>query len=324
MPVIHGRKNALKVLERAQERNVPIPIFGTGSFWNIEAILIAAKNIKEKYQIAEMPVTVSMTYTYPCMAQAKRITVSAVPQIGFRSVMTQLRTLVDSPESPYKDIVVLPHLDHADPERDVWALTEGTQYLASAMFDAQRFPAEKNAELTADYVKAYGKEILVEGIMDELPVEAMHAKTVERISDADYPGRAAEYVKRTGIDFLVADLGTEQQAAGSSNCHYLGDRARRITGAVGRPMLTMHGGSSLPPEQLAQLGRDGVVRFNVWTKIARDAGKFAAFELCRRMEQVACGDFEATESAAFMRDNVRSAARSMEIIFEHLGYARLA
>ena len=133
MPVIHGRKNALKVLERARERNVPIPIFGTGSFWNIEAILIAAKNIREKYQISEMPVTVSMTYTYPCMAQAKRITSCSVPELGFRSVMTQLRTLVDSPESPYRDIVVLPHLDHADPERDVWALTEGTQYLASAM-----------------------------------------------------------------------------------------------------------------------------------------------------------------------------------------------
>jgi len=324
MPVIHGRKNALKVLERARERNVPIPIFGTGSFWNIEAILIAAKNIKEKYQISEMPVTVSMTYTYACMPQAKRITSCSTPEIGFKSIMTQIRTLVDSPESPYRDIVVLPHLDHADPERDVWALTEGTQYLASAMFDAQRFPAEENVRLTAEYVKAYGKEILVEGIMDELPVEAMHAKTAERISDADYPGRAAEYVKSTGIDFLVADLGTEQQAAGSSNCHYLGDRARRITEAVGRPMLTMHGGSSLPPEQLAQLGSDGVVRFNVWTKIARDAGKFAAFELFKRVEKIAGGDFEATESAAFMRDNVTSAARSMEIIFEHLGYARLA
>ena len=323
MPVIHGRNNALKVLERAQERNVPIPILGTGSFWNIEAILIAAKNIKDKYQIAEMPVTISMTYTYPCMPQAKRITACAVPELGFRSIMTQIRTLVDSPESPYKDIIVLPHLDHADPERDRWALTEGTQYLASAMFDAQRFPAEKNIEMTAEYVKAYGKDILIEGIMDELPVEAMHEKTVERISDADYPERAAEYVKRTGIDFLVADLGTEQQAAGSSNCHYMPDRAQRITKAVGRPMLTMHGGSSLPPEQLAQLGSDGVVRFNVWTKIARDAGKFAAFQLLKRVEQIAGNDFEATESAAFMRDNVQSAVKSMELIFEHLGYERL-
>ena len=324
MPVIHGRANALKVLERAKERNVSIPIFGTGSFWNIEAILIAAKNVKEKFQIPEMPVTISMTYTYPCMAQAKRITASAVPEIGFRSIMTQIRTLVDSPESPYKDIIVLPHLDHADPERDFWALTKGTGFLASAMFDAQRFPAEKNLEMTADYVKQYSKEILIEGIMDELPVEAMHAKTVERISDEDYPERAADYVKRTGIDFLVADLGTEQQSGSTSNCHYLGDRARRITAAVGRPMLTMHGGSSLPPEQLAQLGADGVCRFNVWTKIARDAGKFAADELGKRSGRISAGDFEATESAAFMLDNVRSAAKSMEVIFENLGYANLA
>ena len=324
MPVIHGRKDALKVLERALERNVPVPILGTGSFWNIEAILIAAKNIKEKYQIAEMPVTISMTYTYPCMPQAKRITACSVPELGFRSIMTQIRTLVESSESPYRGITVLPHLDHADPERDIWALTEGTQYLASAMFDAQRFPAEKNAELTAEYVKAYGGKILVEGIMDELAVEAMHDKNVQSISDEEYPERAAQYVKRTGIDFLVADLGTEQQAAGTSKCHYMPERARAITAAVGRPMLTMHGGSSLPPEQLAQLGMDGVIRFNVWTKIARDAGKLAAFQLFKRAEQIAENDFEATESAAYMRDNVQGAVKSMEAIFEHLGYSRLA
>ena len=324
MPVIHGRRAALKVLEKAAEREVPVPIFGTGSFWNIEAILIAAKRIKEKYQIAEMPVTISMTYTYPCMPQAKRITACSVAELGFRSIMTQIRTMVDAAESPYREITVLPHLDHADPERDRWALTEGAEFLASAMFDAQRYPAEENQRLTAEYVRNYGGEILVEGIMDELPVEAMHVKEAQTISDADYPERAAEYVKRTGIDFLVADLGTEQQAGSTSRCHYLGERARRITEAVGKPMLTMHGGSSLPPEQLAQLGRDGVVRFNVWTKIARDAGRFAAFELFKRAELIAAGDFENIESAAFMRDNVMSAAESMFRIFEHLGYSRLA
>ena len=324
MPVIHGRNAALKVLEKAQEREVPVPIFGTGSFWNIEAILIAAKAVKEKYQIAEIPVTISMTYTYPCMPQAKRITACSVAELGFRSIMTQIRTLIDSPESPYRDITVLPHLDHADPERDHWALTYGTEYLASAMFDAQRFTAEENQRLTAEYVKAYGKDILIEGIMDELPVEAMHAKEVQKISDEDYPERAAEYVKNTGIDFLVADLGTEQQAGGTSNCHYLGGRARAITGAVGKPMLTMHGGSSLPPEQLAQLGSDGIMRFNVWTKIARDAGRYAAFELFKRAEAISAGDFNSIESEAFMRDNVANAAESMIKIFEHLGYSKLA
>ena len=89
-------------------------------------------------------------------------------------------------------------------------------------------------------------------------------------------------------------------------------------------MLTMHGGSSLPPEQLAQLGSDGVMRFNVWTKIARDAGRYAAFELFKRAEAIFAGDFNSIESEAFMRDNVVNAAESMIKIFEHLGYSKLA
>ncbi len=51
--------------------------------------------------------------------------------------MGHLKALCEGPGAPYPQVVVLPHLDHADPKRDRWALTEGLPHLASVMFDAQ-------------------------------------------------------------------------------------------------------------------------------------------------------------------------------------------
>ena len=54
--------------------------------------------------------------------------------------MAHLKELCGRPDSPYASVRALPHLDHAHPERDEWALTEGLEYLSSVMFDAQEYP----------------------------------------------------------------------------------------------------------------------------------------------------------------------------------------
>ncbi len=218
--IIHGRKKALEVIDRVKSRNTSLPIFCTASHWNTEAILLAAKNTGIKYGIKNIPVAVAMTYNYDYMPQAQRITRSNDARLGFLSVMKHLQILADDPGSPYYDVQVLPHLDHADPFRDKWALTDGTDYLASVMFDAQKYPLKENIELTTEYVKEYGNKVLIEGIMDELSVFRAHEKQTEENVD-DYPERAYDYVKKTKVDFLVADLGTEQQSEGMGKSIYL-------------------------------------------------------------------------------------------------------
>ncbi len=323
MPIVTARKESLKVVDKLIENNAAMAIFCTASHWNTEAILLAAKKLCDKYQIESVPLSMAMTFNYPYMPQAQRVTHCKNAKFGFQSVMEHLRLLCDSADSPYRNIVVLPHLDHADPERDEWALTEGTKYLSSAMFDAQRYPSERNISMTRDYVGKYGKAIMIEGIMEELVVSDKHAKP-ENFSSDGYLDKAASYVKATGIDFLVADLGTEQQTSNSGGVKYLKERARGLTSILGRKMLVLHGTSSLNKDQMVSLADDGVVRVNMWTKIAREAGKYAAGNLFKRAEAVFNGDFESVESNHYLMDSIDKASDMMLEILETLNYANFA
>ncbi|MFA6568887.1 MAG: class II fructose-bisphosphate aldolase [Victivallales bacterium] len=323
MPIVTARKESLKAVDKVIENNAAMAIFCTASHWNTEAILLAAKKLCDKYQVESVPLAIAMTFNYPHMPQAQRITHSRNARIGFQSIMEHLRLLCDSADSPYRNIVVLPHLDHADPERDGWALTEGTKYLASAMFDAQRYPSERNMSMTRDYVGKYGRDIMIEGIMEELAVADKHAKSGNSGGDG-YLEKAAAYVRCTGVDFLVADLGTEQQTSSSGGAKYLKERARGLTSTLGRKMLVLHGTSSLNNDQMLSLPDDGVVRVNMWTKIAREAGRYAAGNLFKRAESVFGGDFESVESNRYLMDSIDKASDMMLEILETLNYANFA
>lgn len=87
----------------------------------------------------------------------------------------------------------------------------------------------------------------------------------------NYCENAVKYVKTTGVDFAVADLGTEQQSTSVGKARYDKARARELTAALGRKMLVLHGTSCLANEQTRGLASDGVVRVNMWTRIAREA-----------------------------------------------------
>ena len=321
MPVITGRDNAMRVIDMVREKQAAMPIFCTASHWNTEAILLAAKKFCDKYEIESVPLSVAMTFNYRYMPQAQRVTHAGVAKLGFMSVMEHLKVLCNTPDSPYARIKVLPHLDHADPETDVWALTSGSDYLASAMFDAQTRAPEVNRQLTREYVDSYGKKLLVEGIMEELTVSDMHSKADSVIDD--YPQRAVEYIKATGVDFLVADLGTEQQAA-HSNAKYLKQRAQELTSALGKPMLVLHGTSSLDAKEFAGLPGDGVIRVNMWTKIARESGQYAASNLFRRAPELYANNFEAAESKAYLMDSIEKAADMMLDVLEQLNFKAFA
>ena len=319
MPIISGRKNAERVIERVRERGASMAIFCTASHWNTEAILLAAKKFCDRYGVESVPVAVAMTFNYPYMPQAQRITRADSAKLGFLSIMEHLYILANDPDSPYRNIEVLPHLDHADPERDLWALTEGTEYLASAMFDMQRYPAEKNIAMTAEYVRNYGPKLLVEGIMEELVVSDLHTKGYVPEDDR-YPEKALDYVRRTGIDFLVADLGTEQQSAGAGSARYLRGRAETLTRVLERKMLVLHGTSSLNETEMSGLAADGVVRVNMWTKIARESGQYAAQQLLNRAGKLFRNVFEAAESHQYLMDSIDKASDMMLEVLELLNY----
>lgn len=321
MAVITQKDKAARILERCRECGVAMAILGTASHWNTEAILLAGARYGKKHGIRGLPVAVSMTYDYRHMPQCRRVTASSDPRIGFLSVMEHLRVLCAADDSPYAGVCVLPHLDHADPVRDEWALTRGLPYLASVMFDAQLYPIEQNIGMTRDYVRRYGGEALVEGILEQLKVEGAAAPS-ENVSDI--AEKAGRYVRETGVDLVVADLGTEQQAATLKNCRFRDDLADAITQSVGKSMLVLHGTSSLSPDEFSSLGRHGIIRVNMWTRIARESGQYAARRLMERMDAVEAGVFDAADTMAYLRDATQEAARIMEDVYDRLGYGKLA
>jgi fructose/tagatose bisphosphate aldolase len=100
-------------------------------------------------------------------------------------------------------------------------------------------------------------------------------------------------------------------------------RARELTASLGEARLVLHGTSSLTPEQMQGLAADGVIRVNMWTRIAREAGQHAARQLIARREAIEAGDFEAAESHQYLYDSIEAAAAVMVEVMEIIGYPRL-
>jgi fructose/tagatose bisphosphate aldolase len=320
--IITERKKSEEIIERIKSSITSLPIFCTGSHWNTEAILLAARRLAQKYDIKNIPVSIAMTFNYKHMPQAQRITYTNDARLGFLSNMGHLNVLAGDCDSPYYRVCVLPHLDHADPVLDKWALTHGTEYLSSVMFDAQKYPLEENIILTSEYVKEYSGKVLVEGIMDELSVFEGHHKKDTGETD-DYHERAFSYFKKTHVDFLVADLGTEQQSQGTGKNVYLRERARNIQNMLGDRLLVLHGTSCLSDEEIGMLPNDGILRVNMWTRIARETGLYAFEQLKSREDKIRQNDFNAIESHRYLMDSIEKAASIMEGIMDSLGYKNL-
>lgn len=319
MAFVTDREQASAVIQNAVAKKVSLALFCTASFWNTEAILKAADTFAKEHGIKNIPVVVAMTCNYSHMPQAQRVTYSKDAKTGLKAIMQYCKLLCDGPDAPYSNVTVMTHLDHADPVRDQWALTECTDLLSSVMFDAQSYPYEDNLRMTKEYVEKYGDHVLVEGIVEGL---AVGDGQLARQND-DYVEKAVRFIQETGVDFLVADLGTEQQSIGTQ-AKYLKGRARRLTESLGRPMLVLHGVSSLKDEDIRGFAEDGVVRVNMWTRIVRESGKYAAKRLLQRYERIGKNEFEACEAMAYLNDNTEEAARIMQGVLKQLNYSALA
>ena len=314
MALITDRAMVEGIMQDASRDKVSIALFCSASPWNNEAILMAAQNYGKKHGIKHVPVIVGMTGSYTHMPQCKRVTHSHDLKAGFMSIIKSLEALTGAKDSPYYDVLVMPQLDHGDPERDKWIFEYGIEYLAGVMYDCQRFSFEENIAMTKKYVKEFGGRVMVESAMETLAVG--DGTKASAVKDEHYVDMAKDYVKETGCDFLVADLGTEQQSTGT-DAKYLKDRAKMLTAALGRDMLVLHGVSSLKPDQIQGLADDGVVKVNMWTRIVREAGIEAAAKLAARKADMEKGVFDACDPQTFINDVTDKAVAIME---EHLDY----
>jgi fructose-bisphosphate aldolase class II len=156
------------------------------------------------------------------------------------------------------------HLDHTQWDSDKELLGWDMNRFSMIMYDASTLPFQQNIEKTAAFVEENADQIVIEGACDEI-VDA----TGEEKSELTSPESAEQYIQKTGVDHIVANLGTEHRAS-SAELKYHGDLARQISEVTG-PRLVLHGTSSVGSNQLKNLFQDGIAKVNIWTTLERDS-----------------------------------------------------
>lgn len=279
MPLITRRSEVMELYAEAAARRWVFPAFNVENPTTVEAILAAAQAYGESIGRPDLPVMLAITNTYAHRPQSVYYTHTRNWRIGLRRFVSDVQALCD-PSSPFGKLRVLVHLDHIqwDTDEELWC--GDLSSFSSIMFDASALPFDENIRRTAAFVAARGREILVEGACDEIK-EATEAGA----SDLTSPEMAERYQRETGADILVANLGTEHRAS-STNLRYHGDLARAVSQRVGK-CLCLHGTSSVPPEQVAKLFDDGIVKVNLWTALERDSSPVLLEAMARNAGRVA-------------------------------------
>lgn len=279
MPLITGREAVLAQYRQAAAKRWTLPCLGTENLTTSEACLAAAQALAERRGWARIPLTLALTVTYAHRPQAVLYTHSRRWDTGLRLALAELEVLTRA-DGPYPRVDCMLHLDHVqvDSDRallDSWDLTR----FSSIMFDASALPLAENIAATTAFVRRCGRQLLVEGACDEV-VDAGGAED----SPLSSPAQAAAFAA-TGVDLMVANLGTEHRASAAS-LRYRPELARAISAVVGL-RLVLHGASSVAAEQVRGLFADGVVKCNVWTALERDSSPALVAELVRQAGKAA-------------------------------------
>lgn len=260
MPIITGRKNVLAVYEEAKKKGWVIPCVCSENLTTTEAILTAASEFAKERGYKSVPVIIAITNQYAHRSQSVNYTCTRRWDIGLKL----FRTSIDVLAEVFPNVDILIHLDHAQYDTDAQMLDGDLSMYSSVMYDASSLPMEENISLTKAYVERKGHELVIEGACDEI-VDATGEARCE-ITDAD---KCESYMKQTGVDIVVANLGTEHRAS-SKNLHYYSDAAKAIREKIG-PRICLHGTSSVSNDQIQKLFEDGICKVNIWTAVERDS-----------------------------------------------------
>jgi len=262
VPIISDPSRVKEIYTAAAERGVCLADFCTANPYTTEAILRATSRFGQRHGVKAVPIILSATANYPIEPQLQHYTATGDAIIGLHALVNDVEILL-SPGSPYANVQVMLHLDHAQPDLDETVVELALAKFASIMYDCSALPLEENIRRTAQFVEAHRNQVLVEGAVAEI-AQATDAEDPHELTD---PAVAERYLQETGVFLLVPDLGTEHRAT-AAVARYDAQRARAISARVGK-RLVLHGSSSLQDEELSHLAADGIIKVNIWTIFER-------------------------------------------------------
>ncbi|MBR2969246.1 MAG: class II fructose-bisphosphate aldolase [Clostridia bacterium] len=267
-----------KIYQKAAEKGWVIPCLCTENQTTTEAILEACSEYGKK--IGErIPIQIAITVNYSHRQQAINYSNANDWKTGLQLYKDDVKALADK-GCKYEDVDVLLHLDHVQFDDDIELLNGDLSEYSSIMYDASALPFEQNIEATAAFVKKMKGKIFIEGACDEI-VDA----TGTQHNELTTPEKAKRYMEETGVDVIVANLGTEHRATGKE-LKYYGDVAREIKKLIGTNIV-LHGTSSVTNDQVKGLFADGVCKVNIWTALERDTSKPLFADMVRNASKVA-------------------------------------
>jgi len=278
MPIVKNPKEVEEIYDWLREENVCLPAFCTESFATTETILKAIHQAGIEYGIKSPPAIIALTASYPYRPQSINYTLARNSFLGFKAIIDDMKLFM-SDASPYRDIRLMIHLDHAQPEADRRILEEELDDLATVMFDASTFPLEENIKRTAQFVERTKNSIRVEGAVDEISV-----KGKSKLSELTPVAMAERFLRETGAYLIVPNLGTEQQST-ENKAFYNSEQARHISQKVGKK-LVLHGTSCLTEKDLKYLIKDGIIRTNIWTALEKAGGEALANFFIRELGNI--------------------------------------
>ncbi|HEC83026.1 MAG TPA: class II fructose-1,6-bisphosphate aldolase [Firmicutes bacterium] len=220
-----------EILKPAREGGYAVGAFNTSNLEISQAIFEAAAEMKA-------PVIVATSE-------------SAIKYAGFVNLFNMVKHLAD-----YYGVKAALHLDHGkDIEVVVKCLRNGW---TSVMIDASKEPYEQNVAITSEVVRiAHMAGVPVEAELGRLAGIEDAVNVAEKDAHLTDPDQAAEFVERTGCDFLAVAIGTSHGAykfKGDPRIDH--ERLSQIAEKVSIP-LVLHGASSVPKHVLERASKYG-------------------------------------------------------------------
>ncbi|HGY55345.1 MAG TPA: class II fructose-bisphosphate aldolase [Caldithrix abyssi] len=278
MPLVLDREQVLGLYAEAAERKWVLPTFNAENLTTCEAILSAVLEYGQTIDIPDLPVIIGITNLYPPRPQSLYYTHTRQWQVGLRLFLEEMKVLL-SDTSPFAELRVMLHLDHIQWDMDAEILHWDMCSFSSIMYDASNLPLQENIARTAAFREKYGHSVVVEGACDEIG-KTGSANQMYLTS----PDEAERYWKETGVDIIVANLGTEHRAA-ASELRYHAQLAREITRRI-KPCLCLHGTSSVPVDSLHNLFNDGIRKVNIWTVLERESSALLFREMVKNATKI--------------------------------------
>jgi fructose-bisphosphate aldolase class II len=160
-------------------------------------------------------------------------------------------------------VPVAVHLDHSYSFDVIMrALASG---FGSVMFDGSSLGYQENVERSMEIAR------IAHPMGAGLESELGHVGGLEGQPDNVYtdPGQAADFLEKTGADFLAVSIGTVHGVYKETPRLQLG-LLKDIRSRVDKP-LVLHGGSGLSDDDFRNCIRDGVSKINIYTDVINAA-----------------------------------------------------